>query len=201
MIDGQQHFKGQLEGELVICVFRKHWISILPTLVSMPGILVVLFLIFANLPLLVSQGHWMAYLMVFALGALHAVIHRQFLTVFYYYLNTVIVTDRRVVLIDKSVFFKDSKTSIDLVNVQDIQKHQVGIFQNFLNYGSLTFTLSGSGGPSVIDLVPRPEYQYKKIHEVKAAVASLTAASAPTLPLSPWVIGSEQESFHAKMAG
>ena len=178
MTDARQHFKGQLDGEVVICVFRKHWIAVLPTLFSMPGIFVVLFLIFMNLPLLVNQGHWMAYLMVFALGALHALIHRQFLTIFHYYLNTVILTDRRVVLIDKSVFFKDSKTSIDLVNVQDIQKHQDGIFQNALNYGSLHFMLSGSGSPSVIDLVPRPEYQYKKIHQVKAAVSSMNAKMA-----------------------
>ena len=201
MTDPRQHFKGQLEGEIVVCVFRKHWIAVLPTLLSMPGLLIVLFLLFSNLSLLVRQGHWVAYLMVFALGGLHALIHRQFLALFHYYLDTVILTDRRVVMVDKSVFFKDSKTSIDLVNVQDIQKHQVGIFQNFLNYGSLTFTLSGSGGPSVIDLVPRPEYQYKKIHEVKAAVASMTAASAPTLPLSDVSVGTARAAFHAKMAG
>lgn len=201
MTDERQHFKGQLDGEEVICAFRKHWISILPTLVSMPGLLVILFLLYTNLPVLVQQGHWMAYLMVFALAALHAIIHRQFLTVFHYYLNTVILTDRRVVLLDKSVFLKDSKTSIDLVNVQDIQKHQVGFIQNFLNFGSLSFMLSGSGSPSVIDLVPRPEYQYKKIHQVKAAVSSLTAASAPTLPLTERTLTEERNVFHAKMAG
>lgn len=167
MSDPRQHFKGQLDGEFVICTFRKHWISILPTLISLPGLLVVLFLLFVNLPLLVQESHWVAILMVFALAALHALIHRQFLTIFHYYLNTVILTDRRVVFIDKSVFLKDSKTSIDLVNVQDIEKMQDGLLQNFLNYGSLVFMLSGSASPSTIDLVPRPEYQYKKIHEVK----------------------------------
>ncbi len=195
MNDTRKHFKGQLEDELVICTFRKHWVSILPTLVSMPGLLIVLFVLFINLPRLVDQGHWMAYLMVFALAALHAVIHRQFLTIFYYYLHTVIVTDRRVVLIDKSVFFKDSKTSLDLVNVQDIQKHQEGFYQNFFNFGSLSFMLSGSGSPSVIDLVPRPEYQYKKIHQVKDAL--FASGGQPFRPLAK----TEAAVDHAKMAG
>lgn len=163
-----QNFKGQLDGEHVACVFRRHWISIFNTLLSIPGLLILLFLIFINLPVfLAGLGH-LNLLLAFAFTLIHVLIHRQFLTIFRYFLETVIVTDRRVVVVDKSVFFKDSKNSVDLATVQDIQKKQDGFFESFFNYGSLIFVLSGSSETTVIDLVPRPEYQYKKIMQMKS---------------------------------
>ena len=167
------NFKGQLENEEVVCVFRRHWIGVLNTLLSLPGILIVLILIFVNIPALLGNSGYLSVLLAFAFVALHALIHRQFLTLFKYFLETVIVTNHRVLVVDKSVFFKDSKNSIDLASVQDLQKKQDGFFENFLNYGSLVFVLSGSSETTVIDLVPRPEYQYKKITQVKADLMAL----------------------------
>ncbi len=165
-----KNFKGQLDDERVVCVFRRHWIGLLPHLLSIPLLFFVIFLVFYNLPNLMREINGMDFLLVLGMLVLHGFIHRQFLIIFKYYLQTVVLTDRRVVIVEKSVYFKDLKTSIDLVNIQDIQKHQAGFLETFFDYGSLVFMLSGSGSSMTIDLVPRPEYQYKKINEVKHGV-------------------------------
>lgn len=167
MTSPTKNFKGQLDDEVVVCVFRRHWIRVLPHLLSIPLLILVLLLIFFNLPFFMGATIGVATLFVFGLTVLHIFLHRQFLSVFRYYLQTVVLTNRRVVLVEKSVFFRDFKTSIDLANIQDLQKNQSGLLQTFFNYGSLVFMLSGSSSSMMIDLVPRPEYQYKKINEVK----------------------------------
>ena len=163
----KKNFKGQLDDEVVVCVFRKHWIAVFSSLISIPVLLFLIFLTFHYLPALMAGEHWLGWLMIVLLVTLHAAIHRQFIHIFNYYLKTVVLTDRRIVLVDKTVFFKDVKTSIDILNIQDIQKTRLGLLQTLLNYGSLHFMLSGSTSVDTIDLVPRPEYQYKKINEVK----------------------------------
>lgn len=170
-----KNFKGQLDDERVVCVFRRHWIGIFPHLLSIPLLFFVLFLIFYNLPALMEELNGVDVVIALGMVALHGLIHRQFLIIFKYYLQTVVLTDRRVVLVEKSVYFKDLKTSIDLVNIQDIQKHQSGLLETFFDYGSLIFMLSGSGSSMTIDLVPRPEYQYKKINEVKLGLQARVA--------------------------
>ena len=60
------------------------------------------------------------------------IVHRIFLDIFHFYLHTVIITNYRIVEVDRSVLFKDSKTSIDLTNVQDIQKRQSGLMETLL---------------------------------------------------------------------
>lgn len=173
-----QNFKGQLTGESVVCVFRRHWIAVFNTLLSLLGLFIALFILFLNLPKLLGETGYWSLVLGCAFLALHALIHRQFLIIFRYFLSTVVITDHRVVVVDKSVFFKDSKNSIDLATIQDIQKTQNGFFENFFNYGSLVFVLSGSSETTTIDLVPRPDYQYKKINQMKANIALHNAPHA-----------------------
>ena len=94
-------------------------------------------------------------------------IHRQFMAIFYYLLRTVMITNYRIVEIDRSVFFRDSKDSIDLSKIQDIKKIQNGILENILNFGTLRIVLSGTHISANITSVPRPDYQFKKINAVK----------------------------------
>ncbi|MFA5792774.1 MAG: PH domain-containing protein [Candidatus Gracilibacteria bacterium] len=169
-----KNFKGQLDDEIVICYFRRHWATLIPTFFGILFIPVVLVLMVLYLPFF-DAGNWFSAtaVVLFFIG-LHIFIQRQFLKVFYFYLSTVILTNYRVVEVDKSVFLKDSKIAIELINVQDIEKNQSGFLQTIFNYGSLVIYLSGSPMPNIIKMVPRPEYQYKKINEVKAGVTKVT---------------------------
>ena len=160
----RRNFKGQFEDELVLCFFRKHWIAILPRLLALVLLMCLLVLGVRYFLLLTRQTLFVDVLVVTSHIVITYLIHRQFLAIFHYFLYTVLITNYRVVGVDKSVFFRDSKNSVDLSKIQDIRKVQNGIFENILNFGTLTIILSGTHD---ITLVPRPDYQFKKINKVK----------------------------------
>ena len=110
-------------------------------------------------------------------------IYRQFLAIFQYFLHCVLITNYRIVDVDKSVFFRDSKDSVDLARVQDIRKIQNGVFENVLHFGTLVIILSGTHATVTIDLVPRPDYQFKKINKVKQLALSHRHRPLPAEPV------------------
>jgi len=175
MTTERKNFRGQFEDEVVLCYFRKHWVKIFPRLATIPLSFFLIFLGYVFMPRLSQSVAWSSTLILAGFLVLLYLVHRQFLMIFRYYLSTVIITNYRVVELDRSVFLHDGKHSIDLSNIQDVRKKQDGILQSFLNYGSLIIVLSGSSETRTLELVPRPEYQFKKINQVKS-----TYLSAPT---------------------
>ncbi len=163
-----KNFKGQFEDEHVLCYFRKHWIQIIPRLSVLPLFLISIFVGFLFFDPLSRQELFGDILVVFGVILMTYLIHRVFLDVLHFYLHTVMITNYRIVEVDRSVFLRDSKTSIDLANVQDIQKKQSGLMQSLFNYGSLIIVLSGTSETLTLNMVPRPEYQFKKINQVKS---------------------------------
>lgn len=170
MSSPHKNFRGQLDEELVLCYFRRHWIQILPALLLLP----LCFAIFAAGVIfhkaLLGQTELVNVLITVGLVLLIQVIHYLFLTIFRYYLSTVIITNMRVIILDKSVFFRDSNTTVDLTKIQDIKKVQTGFFHYLFKFGMIKLDLSG-GDPIEINLVPQPDFYFKKMNEVKKALA------------------------------
>jgi hypothetical protein len=162
-----KNFKGQFEDEEVLCYFRKHWIKILPTLILIPILLLAIFSALIYAEVLVGESPMVKIGLFIGFASFLVLMHRQFTNIFYYYLHTVLITNYRIVEIDKSVFFRNSKESVDLSKIQDIQKIQNGVLENVLNYGSLRIILSGTHSTVDLELVPRPNYQFKKMNVVK----------------------------------
>ncbi len=164
-------FKGQLEDEVVIFFFRRHWSKVL-------GNFFVIFLVLAFFGLVIlfdfhiivigeqdlSNYKW---LMLSFLTLMVWLLHFQFSRIFYYYLHTVVFTNLRLVIVDKSIFFRDSRESIDVSKIQEVIKKQNGLLPTILNYGFLEVTLSGSETPVVIDLVPTPDHYFKRMVKAK----------------------------------
>lgn len=157
-----RNFKGQFSDEVVLCFFRKHWIAVLPRIMSLGILLFVLGLGIFYFKALATQELFVKTLIVTTHILVTYLIHRQFLSIFQYFLHCVMITNYRIVDVDKSVFFRDSKDSIDLSKIQDVRKVQNGIFENILRFGSLKIVLSGTHASVNIDLVPRPDYHFKK---------------------------------------
>lgn len=62
----------------------------------------------------------------------------EFLVRFYrHFLSVIIVTDKKIHRIKKTLVFLDTHQSIDLWVLQDIKKTQRGIIQNILGFGTL----------------------------------------------------------------
>ena len=167
----KNNFKGQLDDEIVIFFFRRHWSKILTNLFMISLIFICFILVFLfDFGLVSLDGqdvHNLKWVILIVLTVLTGLLHFQFSKIFYYHLHTVVVTNMRLVIVDKSIFFRDSRDSIDLLKIQDVNKKQNGLLPTLLNYGSLELTLMGSETPVVIDLVPTPDHYFKRMNEIK----------------------------------
>lgn len=170
----RKNFKGQLDEEQVLFFFRRHWLKIMPNLMNL--FIIFLFLttaiiftgpLFKNTAVNVEVLAWIyfAVLLFFLI-----LTHHQFLKIFHYHLDTVILTNVRLVILDKSVYLRDSRDSVDILKIQDVNKKQNGIFPRLFDYGTLVITLAGSDTMITIELVPTPDHYFKRINKIKQEI-------------------------------
>ena len=165
----KKNFKGQLDDEIVQFFFRRHWSKILTNL-FMIFIIIACFItafLFGLVELKGQDLHNLKWAILIAITTLTGLLHFQFSKIFNYHLHTVVVSNMRLVIVDKSIFFRDSRDSIDLMKIQDVNKKQNGLLPTLLNYGTLEVTMMGSDKPVIIDLVPTPDHYFKRMNKIK----------------------------------
>ncbi len=166
-----RHFKGQLESEVVQCFYRKHWIVLVRDIVSFFIFVTVLTFVamhFKGIYTFFSQDSIFTTFLAFSLVSLFTLfIHRFFLRFIRYYLDITVITNYRIVTIDKSLYLLDEKDAIDLPKIQDIKKSQHGIIKRMLGYGELIITLSSTTTTKILVFVPNPGYHFRKINKLK----------------------------------
>ncbi len=133
-----QVFPGQDEAENIRFIWREHPIRLIAELiVPVGGSLPLLFgcmLAFMDPPLDPLAGR--VIVIVASLIAIAA--HLWFLSHIYrHYLRMVIVTNRRIHSMKKTLFTRDDQRSIEFPILRNIRKHQRGIPQNIFGYGTL----------------------------------------------------------------
>jgi hypothetical protein len=102
-----------------------------------------------------------------ALVTLTYIFHRFFLRIFNYYLQTIIITNFRVITLEQTLYFNRERNSIDIPEIQDIMVQRNGIIKTLLNFGELIITLSSAHATRKLTFVPNPEYHFSKINKTK----------------------------------
>jgi hypothetical protein len=163
-------FKGQLKYENFQFFFRKHWVKFLkPIFFVLPLIflIVVTLIVLGRLTLMVDlifiRVFYVILTMIFIIGFLDIF----FLQMIDFYFDMVIVTDCRILVINKTVFLRNNSDAIDLTKIQDIAAEAHGILRNYLRYGKLMITLSTSAPPVDISYVPDPHFYLEWTNRVK----------------------------------
>lgn len=145
--------KIQLEkSELILKIVRRHWFIIFSELF---GVLIASLLPFALLASLAflpedfqffSLGEMLTFQMVtFGISAwLLFTFMVGFMLWTNYYLDTWIVTDRRIIYIDQQSFFNRNVSMFRLERLQDIEIRTNGIIQHVLNFGTISAQTAGS---------------------------------------------------------
>jgi len=88
--------------------------------------------------------------------------HFEFLVRFYrYLLYVVVITDKKVHRIKKTLITLDDHLSVDLWMMQDIEKCQKGIIQNILQFGTIILEVQDT--VMRLHFVPRIGQKYEKI--------------------------------------
>lgn len=166
-----RHFKGQLDTEVVQCFYRKHWIVLMKDILGFALFITILTFVisqFKGIYVFFSQDSFFITFLAFSIVGLFTIfIHKFFLRLIRYYLDIAIITNYRIVNIDKSLYLRDSKDAVDLPKIQDIQTSQHGIMKKIFNFGELVITLSSTSTTKTLDFVPNPSYHFRKINTLK----------------------------------
>lgn len=186
-----RNFKGQQPNETVHSFCRKHWVVLIPYLMGLAVIvaIIVISLFSPYLGVLKDFVTEPVYDLLVSIGIIGVTYfhHYFFLRIFDYYLRTFIITDYRVVQLNQTLYFHDSRDSIDLQEIQNLEFHQDGIFKTIFNYGELTITVSSGDEPKTFRHLPHPEYHFRKINKTKRDYITLKRLqkSSPSETLQP----------------
>lgn len=160
-------FHGKDAREVYQFSFRQHWIRLLWPFVRM----------LAHSAVVIGGGYFIFFQigvpdassrhgLLLGLCFLLALIQWAFLIRFYtYFLYVIIVTDRRIHRIKKTLITVDDHQTIDIWTLQDINKSQRGPIQNLLGFGTILF----ESQDTVLKLhfIPRVRDVYHRISHIR----------------------------------
>lgn len=164
------HFRGQMENEVVKDFYRLHWIALMPHFFSFIIFLAFIITLTVNLQYFISPPFSVIIfevLVILAMIGSGVMIHNFFMKILEYFMNVVIITNIRVIIIKKSLFMHDNKETIYMKEIQDLQKHQTGIVKNLLHYGKILINV-GVPELTVLQRVPNPDYHFRLLSEVRS---------------------------------
>lgn len=155
-LESSNSFDGQEKGEPVLLLLRRHIFTIL-----MPLILFLL----AGLVPIVAWSFVSSYLSrpellnvfifvssVYYLGLWLGIFYSLTL----YVLDTVIITDHRVIDNDQRGLFYRNVSELHSHRIQDVSTRTNGVIETFLNFGDITVQTAGSEKQFVFHQIPEP---------------------------------------------
>ena len=151
-------FKGQLPGETTVLVSRKHWITlamplfliIVAALIPLAAYSFIALTTYSRLYWFLSSAFWLFLWNLF------------FFNLMIYSLNTLVVTNRRVIETRQLGFFKYSASEFQKDKIQDVSVKITGILASLLNFGNLEIQTAGTENKFNFTNFPDPE----KIKEI-----------------------------------
>jgi hypothetical protein len=163
------HFRGQMEDEVVKDFYRRHWIVILPQIFMFLLFIVLIVTLIINLGGIVFPPFTVPIFEAFVILAIIGtgiIIHRFFMILLEYFMNVVVFTNNRVVVVRKTLFTHDDKESVYMREIQDIQKRQIGIIKNVFDYGELLINV-GVPDLTILRMVPNPDYHFRLLNMIR----------------------------------
>ncbi len=140
-----------LAGETVVLELRRHWLPI--TLES----LVILVAGFLPLALFFVQNLLSPNLFLFFAVAWLQIFWLAFFVVWTnYYLDILVITNKRVIDIEQITLFNRDVAQLKLENIQDVRVQVEGFWSSILNFGDLYVQTAGESREFVIKSIPKP---------------------------------------------
>jgi len=162
-------FHGQQREEILIYMTRKHWMVLLPIFMEFLVVFAIITgAILTAIPFFgAGIGNFLGFLIIGGMVIITVWIHYLFIEFLNNFLDTAIVTNYRVLKIEKSLFLKNNMDMVDLHEIQDIKKMQDGIMENLFNYGKLVIVVPTMLEPLVLNSIPDPERFFRKVNNAK----------------------------------
>lgn len=161
-------FKGQLPDEHFLAFYRKHWVVIVPLFLygaAFLALLIILLIYIRPIHDFLMENPLMqaVYFLIFLLFNIFT--HYFFIRLLNYFVDIAIVTDRRVIDHQKSLFFKDKMEMIDLKAIQDITIDRAGLMPSIFKYGDIKIIIASSLVTKIFSYVPQVKFYFRTICE------------------------------------
>ncbi len=170
MNNQDQYFKGQHKNEELVCFFRHHWVTLARDMLYFTIFITVLLLTLSQIDTIkniVRENRELKMLFFIAFILSTAYMHYFFIKMMNYFVNIGIITDMRIIDHHKTLFFIDSFDSIDMAQIQNIEKIQEGILPNLLQFGDIKLFLSASDTIKTFKNIPNPRFHFRCIYRQK----------------------------------
>ncbi len=171
-----QSFQGQEAGERVILIIRQHifTVSYRLTLVFLAALVPLL----AKLafPTLAASSHGALFLFLASLWYA-ALWLGAFYILTLYCLNTIVITDRRIIENEQESFFNRKVAELHLFRIQDVVVHTEGFFETLLSFGDVMVQTAATEREFTFRRIGNPEH-------VKDVIMQTVSAHRSNLSLS-----------------
>ncbi len=181
MNNRDKYFKGQQTNEILICFFRKHWITLIKEFLYFVIFMFIVFFVLRYIDTIQSVLIGNRELKLFFLtGFIIATfcIHRFFVKMLNYFVYIGLITNLRVIDHQKSLFFNDSVDAVDMAQIQNTERIKEGVFPNILGYGDIKIFLNASSGIKTFETIPNVRFHFRCLSRQKEArrLANLQAS-------------------------
>ncbi|MBI4235088.1 hypothetical protein HY604_02190 [Candidatus Peregrinibacteria bacterium] len=162
-----QFFKGQQQDEKFVCFFRHHWFDLMREFIYFA--IFVAFIItslnyISEIQEFLRGNREMKFLFLAIFLGVTFYLHRFFINLLDYFTNIGIITDRRIIDHEKTLFFIDNLDSIELSQIQNIEKIEDGLLPNLLKYGDIKIFLNASATVKTFHRVPNAKFHFRCIN-------------------------------------
>lgn len=137
------------EGEKLVALIRKHWITLtLPLAKTIVAVAVIAIL--SKKLFEFEYGKEIAFIWIIAsiLYAVHEII--------IWYLDCYIITDKRIIDIDQKSIFRRIVAEVGIENIQEVVYLTNGPLETILGYGAVNVKTSSSGSMIGMEQIPNP---------------------------------------------
>lgn len=175
-------FQGINMHETMKFSYHQHWIRLLWPFAKMVASTVVLIVIaYAMFALVDTVNSFARHLVLYALLAGFLTVQMEFIVRFYrYFLYVIVVTDKKIHRIKKTLLTTDDHQSLDLWTLQDIDKSQHGIIQSALGYGSIR--LQAQDTELRLHFVPKITQRYQQLMLLREEARNASRHMESALP-------------------
>ena len=167
--ESTQSFEGQERDEGVVLLLRKHpFVIILPlSLLGLAGILPIL-VIFVFHAYVTDHSLFLTFLFLSSIYYIMLWV-ASFYILTMYTLNTIIITDKRIIDNDQRAFFNRQVSELHVYRIQDVTVYTRGVIETFLHFGDVVVQTAASEKQFIFHQIPRPE-------EVKDIIMKVASA-------------------------
>ncbi len=138
-------FEAQDPDERIILVVRKHKLVLATSFIGailISIIILVFYFLMTQTEIFATEQAQAIAVVIISLAFLYVLLF-SFSAWLIKYLDILILTSKRLVVISQNGLFRRSISTLDLSTIQDVAVDQKGIFETFLNFGKVTVQTAG----------------------------------------------------------